>query len=544
MTQLMRFVKWFSQTRIVGFVGCLVKWHRRKQLMRALHSEYGGTRAYAMHALSNRGYSDGDYGDPRILVEIFIQSLSDPEANVREAAAHALRFSMPVAIPALIGALGDTVPAVRMEALIALGSLEAEEAIEAIAACLRDDPDEEVRSYAVVALEDIDRPSVVEHLVRALDDGSKRVRFHAAHALEYLNARARFRSACASDDEPEECHHSVVPALCKALGDEDADAREAAAKALQSVLDCSNPDWDTALEPLCAAALDPQVPVRVAAIAALGLSRDPRARLVITQALGDESEVKAQAIESLARIDPALCLEQVPVMLANPDISLQRAAVKALRWMSERPLPPEVLSYYANVDNDVCVREEISGLIALRPDPANVPVLLSALSTEENFFRHSVIKALAAMPDQRALPALIACLQHKDTLTRAEAALALAALGDEQAITPLGKLIDDEAPSVRWRAIWALSFFDFAKVQLLLVRGLKDEDAHVQSTAVTALAEVCDAPTLRAIHSSSIRLGREVRVELEEAIISLERDWGGKASGEARLVRRGTLLYE
>lgn len=533
--------------------------HAIDELIRALHDEHPGVRARAAGALGESRVKDKS----QTLVDALIKCLADPEASVREAAAGALCYSMPLAIPALIKALSDTAPVVRMKALIALGSLNAEEAFDAMAACLRNDPDEEVRAYAVGALSDIHSPRVKEHLIRALDDASARVRSSAARDLGWLGARSQIRYFCDSDDANEECDfddaneesgpddadeesdQSSVPALCKALADEDADVREAAAEALQRVLDCPKPDWDTALEPLCMAARDPQTSVRAAVIGALGLSRNSRAHALITQALDDEEcDIKEQAIESLAKIDPLLFLEQVPRILANPDISLQRAAVKALRKIYEYPLPPEVLSYFSDINSDDIACAELARVIGLNGDPAHVPALLSALSTEDDYLRHSVLQALADVPDRRALPALLACLHHQDDRTRADAALALAAIGDEQAIAPIGKLVGDESPSVRWRAIWALSFFELAKVQALLVCGLKDEDAHVQSIAVEALASVCDAPSLRRILSSLPRSQKEVRMELEEAIATLEQDWGGKPSGEERLVRRGTIHYE
>lgn len=500
--------------------------HVVHDLIRALDDPSPAVRAAALWTLQNRRSS---HENP-ISVEAFIQCLADPDAKVREAAAQACRYSMPIAIPALIGALGDSAPGVRTEALLALGSLEADEALEAVAALLYDDPEEEVRDAAVSALRDLHAPGATLHLVKALEDKSARVRHGAAMSLSW---------------KTEAPNGAVVRALCKSLGDKDEEVRRWAASSLERQFAWNEPDWDIALEPLCAAARDPHTPVRVEAIEVLGLASDPRALAAITQALGDEdSAIKAKAIESLAQIDPLLCLEQSPRLLADPDIELQRAAIKALGRLHDVALPPEVLDFFSNDNNDLYTREQVAELLGANGNPAYVPALLKALSIDDDSFRSAVVKALGVAGDRRAVPALIDCLRDEYKCVRQEAALALAAIGDEQALKPLKKLILDEEPSVRRRVVWALSFFEPAKVQKLLVGRLQDEDEHVQSTAVAALAAICDARSLRRISSSLPRSLVEVKELLEEEAETQDCESDGEPSGEPRLVHRGTIHYE
>lgn len=88
-----------------------------------------------------------------------IELVAHPHAGVRERAADRLENLTPAAaaVPALIKALADPVPAVRQNAATALGKhgVETADAIPALAKALQDDPDVNIRSYAAAALQEI-----------------------------------------------------------------------------------------------------------------------------------------------------------------------------------------------------------------------------------------------------------------------------------------------------------------------------------------------------------------------------------------------------
>ena len=87
-----------------------------------------------------------------------------------------------------ITAMQDPAPAVRVEALYALGSLRAESQLAAFRHAL-DDPDKDVRKAAISALEELGGSASAELLRVALSDRDAAVRAAAAEAL------ADFRTA-------------------------------------------------------------------------------------------------------------------------------------------------------------------------------------------------------------------------------------------------------------------------------------------------------------------------------------------------------------
>ena len=81
-----------------------------------------------------------------------------------------------------ITAMQDPAPAVRVEALYALGSLRAESQLATFRHAL-DDPDKDVRNAAISALEELGGNASTELLTVALSDREAAVRAAAAEAL-------------------------------------------------------------------------------------------------------------------------------------------------------------------------------------------------------------------------------------------------------------------------------------------------------------------------------------------------------------------------
>jgi HEAT repeat protein len=242
--------------------------------------------------------------EPEVVASL-INTLKDPSKNVRAVAAAALgKASDATAVVPLLAVLTDEDWAVRKAAGDALARLRDKRAVEPIIALIND-LDQDVRETAVHALGEIRDPSAVECLVGALVDPHLSVRTLAADALRKVDARwetleqallaiPRLRVALRSNDywvrqaasevlakldkthiaTPQLESTDATPirvrqqvafgVLRKALSDEDAILRLAAAEALGRAADRRQ------VTPLVGALADPKSWVRRAAAVALG----------------------------------------------------------------------------------------------------------------------------------------------------------------------------------------------------------------------------------------------------------------------------------
>ncbi|MFF3917644.1 fumarate reductase/succinate dehydrogenase flavoprotein subunit [Streptomyces sp. NPDC001852] len=245
-------------------------------------------------------------------------ALSDPDAEVRAAAAASLRELVETLPPepalgaALAGVLASADPVVRAAALDVLRALRLGEA--GVFAAALDDPDIAVRTEAVRALVSVD---AVRPLAGAADDPSREVRVTVAKALAAVGPV----SLTAADRE------LLTAALDRLTEDSDPLVRGAAFAALsgtgcpgpladRAVAALSAPAWqvrsgaatalsaasaETAVPALAKALADPNADVRKAAVLALTRHRaTEEARAALATATADtDADVRAYAARGL-----------------------------------------------------------------------------------------------------------------------------------------------------------------------------------------------------------------------------------------------------
>ncbi len=132
-------------------------------------------RAYAALTLGHCGHPGA--------VAPLVGALADPEKQVRMVAGRALAGLGPVAVPALIAALGDRSWVVRYRATEALGSIADPRVPAALVERLEDEKDH-VRYMAAKGLARHPDSTAAEALLDRLDDENPYVRRMAVRALE------------------------------------------------------------------------------------------------------------------------------------------------------------------------------------------------------------------------------------------------------------------------------------------------------------------------------------------------------------------------
>lgn len=268
----------------------------------------------------------GDREAPKVAAE----ALRDKHPPRRLAAARALAvLATPAEGPQLVGALGDSLAAVRRAALVALRRIGEREHGAACAELL-DDADPQVRAAAVPAVAAlVDDPGPLLDSVRRADAPEVRVAV-AAHLpiLDQTVARVLL-----TDDEP-----AVREAAVRAAGTERAgmlalilegdrvvDVRVAAARRLGELGE-AGPAPDALVDGLT----DRSPMVRIAALESLekALGRERAVERLVEAMRSEEEEMRRGAVYALARLEASEAEQALAVALGDPDREVRLAAVQ------------------------------------------------------------------------------------------------------------------------------------------------------------------------------------------------------------------------
>jgi HEAT repeat protein len=362
-----------------------------------------------------------------------------------------------LAVDGLRHALADAAPAVRKQAVQALGRLGplGGKAVPELIEVLREG-DEPLRVAAAESLGKIGEPVklTVPALVGLLADASPAIRTSAAAALGALGERAA----------------EAVAALTPLLRERDDTMRQTAAEAITRIGSLPPEAVRRLSEGL--AHEDNVVRAQTAGVLATLGAQAAEAAPALAQALSDDSDhVRAEAVQALARMGEA----------AGPAIpSLVRALKDADNWVSA--LAAEALG-------------EIGDSGATVP-AATVPALVRSLRHTNSLVRANAAAALGKLgaPARSAAQALEEAARDADAEVRCEAVRALGKI-DRPGEVVLDALKDGN-PQVRAAAVEALATPDELPDAWLdaLTAALGDDSADVKIQAVRAVSRLAAAP--------------------------------------------------
>jgi len=320
-----------------------------------------------------------------ITFEAALRDLAAGSPKARAAAAHALGDVIePVekrrAVDALIRALGDDHPQVRMEACVALGELREPGALPHLIKRL-DDGIAAVRQNAAIALGTIGHVDGFEPLAEALTQGPPDLRFQAATSLAEIDlARAFDHEVTALGDGDGEVVGAAALAV-GAIGKHEASKRDAAVAALTRKLDHASAGtrFDVAY-----------------ALAELG---DPAGRDVLVAAVSDADRAW-DAVTALAELRATDALARAAGALATPMEARVLAAGKLL-VLGEDSEQARTLLVDALTDRKVHVRGlAIEQLGEVGGTWAKAPLEKLARSGKGSELRDAITTALRAIEDR------------------------------------------------------------------------------------------------------------------------------------------------
>lgn len=199
-----------------------------------------------------------------------------------------------------------------------------------------------------------------------------------------------------------------------------------------------------------------------------------------------------EAIRALGGIGDVQAVDLLIEELESRNVHAAQEAAKGLgRIGSPRAIPPLIDVFRRDWDDTETVTawQEAAKALAAIGEPA-IPVLLTALSDEDDDVRQGVIDALGQLQDPQAVPGLINMLDDAERAVREGAIDALGQIGDQQAIRPLVALLADKDGRVRYRACYALGDIGEVSVYEALMSALHDAEPDVRSAAVVNLGRM------------------------------------------------------
>lgn len=396
-------------------------------------------------------------------VELFFAGLSALEnpplhGEAMETLANGLVNLGPEAVPTLRKAMHHEKRRIRQLAMMALGWLATEEAVDALIHRVGEREAEEALAEAYIMGDPERRPGtwrerpetaateeqIFETLVAALDDEDSRVGLTAIRAMGLTRDSA------------------FVEPLIGALQTGGGGKATAAAGALGRILDAA------AVEPLIEAAAHPYEGAREEAITALGRIGDPRARDVLIAALDDDDEVVRQA---------ACC------------------ALGSL-WDGRRV--PELVAVLERTTH-LGVALAAASAIARLDGARAVEALEKALTDDRDlsFARATVAKSLAAL-GHTGVDKLVRLLESDEPMVVLYAASGLATVGDLRALEPLMVARTDAAASeIKFGAIAELVARNPEAIAEALLPENADTEARRRAASAARLAFMPDGPVRR-----------------------------------------------
>jgi HEAT repeat protein len=381
-------------------------------------------------------------------IDRLVRELDRGDAETRKAAARQLgQFSEKASGEALLKALEDDDPGVRIEAAHASARARVRRAVPILREWLHD-KDAGLRRAGVTALGKLSAlrgPNAEADLVRALGDASVEVRVAAVEALRESGAR-----------------EAVVPLIGR-LEDGDPVVRNAALKALGALRD------ERAVMPLLTQLLDPSPELAGQAASALGAIGDARAAAPLASALSHGSiEVRVAAAGALLRLRNASAVPALESSASDPEAVVARAALAALGRIDDPAARTALLgklgSLHGHAASDALVEQ--------------ARLLRAAVTLEEARATANATGEPGAMTD---LAALITALAQRSTAQDKEsgadhAVKTLARIGRftpiDAAIGPLVGLLRSAPEALRPAVLQALAASDRDEARIALLDQL------------------------------------------------------------------------
>lgn len=462
--------------------------------------------ARALAAPARRESCSGEVGE---VTRALIHALRDADPAVRISSGWALAgVDHPSVTAPLTALLNDTDEQVRVEAAAILVHARSPGVIEQLLGMLNDVPIE-VRPSIAEILGVSGDPRAVPALQRMLaSEEEECLRYQAVTALGLLALPGPEQELAAILKDPA-CHANLRVQAATALGK--------IAGAVEPGTDGSDPDPRQILKALEVTVSDGNSAVAMAALTALTGLMTPQEAVVFLAALLDGGAQVAGATADQPAAKEETATDSVPPAAAAPvdqpipeplrelvgAHSAQTSTLASILAAPANGRPPENRGTQADVPAPVHSVQVLAAALLgqkAKTGSAAVPALIQALERGDTQLSRESLAALGRIGDLQAVDPVLQCLDSKDEDVRLAAIDALAGIGKRRG-TPvldsaLSALLDDPQGAVRERAVRALAETGGELAAQHLPRMLADEDRSVCRWAMTGLTPAMACPEL------------------------------------------------
>jgi HEAT repeat protein len=344
-----------------------------------------------------------------------------------------------------------------------------------------------VRSAAVRALEELRAIDSSTEVVRLLKDPDEEVRLHATFAVKGLrihSAVGPLRSMLKDNKEENSLiRGAALHALARIAGSE-------AQAELRSHLTDASP--------------------YVAALAAAHLgefrSREALADLCLAAATGSE-DVRVAALDALFLIRDPACLPTILSLLKDPEPEVRKTAIQAMAHFGKKDDASRIEPFLA--DANPGVRASAALTLASLGHRESTPAIVKLLKDAEDDVRYSAINALGKLGDRTSIPSIMECLGDEGIVVPNTVAEVLAKLDAKDQIPKLVAALNDPEPRVRIGSMKALVELGAVDKIPDIARLLKGDDQLVRRYAAISLGKMAASDQVGALAKFAFDEGRQ-----------------------------------
>ena len=428
------------------------------------------------------------------------------------------------AIGPLTVTLGDDDRGVRADAADALGDIGAVESVDEIVHALDDayDTINVPLSVALSLVKLIGREHAADKLIDAVhslgEDGRVTAARFLAHigekeTIEYLREHNPLHPELAASTEAlwEVVSKRATPALIKALADDNAEVRKAAAVALGKGMS------ESAADALAGLFEDADFEVRMMAAKALGdIPSDHAADILIKVARTADSLTQMNAIDALGRMRCERAVDDIVGFLQHEVRLLRITAAHALGQIRSGRSGEALIE--AMKDKEEGVRQCAAQALGTVKTPEAERALLEALGDDDDDVRVAAIDALAALGCVDAEAPFITSLEDGNPEIRRAAGQGLARIGSDRAVPALMRALEDREWEVRMAATTALWKIPAEAAFDGLTKALRDETEHIRALAAEGIAADGSDRAIEVLLGYVSDEGKLVRLRVAEAL--------------------------